>query len=296
MDVFDFLSSYKEKPRLVSPVTYQGAKVRLASEIVDRIGVGPDQVFYDVCCGGGSITLELLNRGHPANNIVMVDIGPWGVFWKTLAEGTFRMVDFDQWLSQVPNDLCKIPDWMAEVSALPATEEVIPYLFPLLQAAAFGGKAIGLKGTSWVRGDTGGALTQGWRRYWTPTATSDRRSPVNPMMPMPNTIRERVVSLIGPMEGVIVVQGNAVDLEPRDGIVYVDPPYLGTTGYAEEFDFDLPPLWASRGCDVWVSEGRPVSENAVCISRGRSKGGVSGKRKKANEEWLSYFPSQEVTK
>lgn len=290
MDVFEFLSSYKGRPRLVSPVTYQGAKVRLATEIIDRIGVGPDhaKIFYDVCCGGGSLTLELLNRGYPTDHIVMCDIGPWGVFWKHVTEGSFSMTEFDWWLEQLPTDLHKIPDWLKEASSGTLVRSEIPYLFLLLQAGSFGGKAVGISGSSWV--------TRGWRRYWTPTATSSRRSPVNPMMPMPDTIRKRVGDLVGCMEGVTVMHCNAVDLEPREGVVYVDPPYSGTTGYTDEFDFDLPQLWATQGCDVWVSEGRPVSENAVCISKGRNKGGVSGERKKANEEWLSFFPSQERVK
>lgn len=285
IDVFDFLSS-QDRPRLVSPVTYQGAKVRLASEIIDQIGCDPanPKVFYDVCCGGGSITLELLNRGYPSQHIVMVDSGPWGAFWKSVTENTFHLEDFDGWLRQMPSDPNEISGWLKEVSIQPISSDQIPYLYILLQAGSFGGKAVGLKDSSWV--------THGWRRYWIPTATSNRRSPVNPMMPMPGTIRERVCKLVGQMGGVTVMPCDASDLVPKDGIVYVDPPYQGTTGYTDAFDFDLLPLWARQGCNVWVSEGRPLSDKAFCISRGRSKGGVSGGRKKANEEWLSFFPSE----
>ena len=41
---------------------------------------------------------------------------------------------------------------------------------------------------------------------------------------------------------------------------------------------------------IYLSEGRKISDNAVCLSKGRNKGGISGERKKkANEEWLNIF-------
>ena len=43
-------------------------------------------------------------------------------------------------------------------------------------------------------------------------------------------------------------------------------------------------------CPCWVSEGKALSDEAWMLSTGRAKGGMTGDRKKkANEEWLSYF-------
>jgi hypothetical protein len=280
MDALDFL---REPAALAPPVTYQGGKVRLAGEILDRINVQPSQVFYDVCCGSGAVTLALLSRGHAPGRIVMVEAGPWGIFWQSITEGSFSLDVFDRWLAEVPSDLREVKGWLKSVSRERAPREAVPYLFPLLQAGSFGSKPIGWRGERWV--------THGWRSYWEPTATSNRRSPVNPMMPMPGTIRKRVEVLVERMSGVTVLHCDAADLVPRDGVVYVDPPYEGTEGYTVDFDPDLPQVYAAQGCDVWVSEGRPVSDQAWCLSRGRSKGGVSGARKKANEEWLSFIPA-----
>ena len=68
----------KEKVRVLkTPCTYQGGKQRLASQIVDCIFknsvITEDTVFYDLCCGSGAITVELINRGISSKNIVMLD-------------------------------------------------------------------------------------------------------------------------------------------------------------------------------------------------------------------------------
>ncbi len=39
----------------------------------------------------------------------------------------------------------------------------------------------------------------------------------------------------------------------------------------------------------YVSEVVPLTEDALLISNGRSKGGISGKRRSAHQEWLSRF-------
>ena len=70
----------------------------MAKEIVDYIlnttFVTNDTKFYDLCCGSGAVTIELLNRGIPPNKIVMCDISSWGVFWKSVGEGTFDLNKF----------------------------------------------------------------------------------------------------------------------------------------------------------------------------------------------------------
>ena len=46
--------------------TYQGGKQRFASPIVDHLLTAttePDSLFYDLCCGSGAISIELVNRG-----------------------------------------------------------------------------------------------------------------------------------------------------------------------------------------------------------------------------------------
>jgi RNA ligase (TIGR02306 family) len=67
---------------------------------------------------------------------------------------------------------------------------------------------------------------------------------------------------------------------------YIDPPYAGTTAYGHTFDVAEYVRSLRQPC--YVSEGRPLSNQAWQIASGRARGGISGDRKRfANEEWLS---------
>lgn len=63
--------------KILPPCTYQGAKQRVVSEIVDIIFnenfIYNNTKFYDLCCGTGTITLELISRGIKPENIIMLD-------------------------------------------------------------------------------------------------------------------------------------------------------------------------------------------------------------------------------
>ena len=61
----------------------------------------------------------------------------------------------------------------------------------------------------------------------------------------------------------------------------------GRTGYGDTFDVVA---YASQR-NYWVSEARPLSPEAVLLadSKSRTRGGISGNRSSANEEWLSHF-------
>lgn len=69
---------------LIPPCSYQGGKQRLAKEIVDvifdRNFITDNTKFYDLCCGSGAISLELINRGVNPENIIMLDVGVWVIF------------------------------------------------------------------------------------------------------------------------------------------------------------------------------------------------------------------------
>ena len=68
------------------PCSYQGGKQRIASQIVDVILESlpsENTQFYDLCCGSGAISIELVNRGIDPKSISMLDISSWGTFWWT---------------------------------------------------------------------------------------------------------------------------------------------------------------------------------------------------------------------
>ena len=48
------------------PCSYQGGKQRVAAQIVDVLleaSSDSSSVCYDLCCGAGAISIELVNRG-----------------------------------------------------------------------------------------------------------------------------------------------------------------------------------------------------------------------------------------
>jgi len=71
------------------------------------------------------------------------------------------------------------------------------------------------------------------------------------------------------------------------GVAYIDPPYKGATGYGRFFDV----ISAAKKFDgvCYVTEGVPLAKEAHMLSEHRQKGGVSGKRERKQEEWISIF-------
>ncbi len=110
------------------------------------------------------------------------------------------------------------------------------------------------------------------------------------MMPMPETLYKRVQELSFGMKG---VKGywkdcNDIHIEP-DSIIYIDPPYDKTTKYGYEFDYMKFINEYKNNNIIFLSEGKQLSDIAFNFTNRRSKGGISGERKKINEEWLNIF-------
>lgn len=271
------------------PCAYQGGKQRVAGQIVDILlaaAPGPKSRFYDLCCGSGAVSIELVNRGVHPSRITMLDLSSWGSFWSAVGSGTFNLDAFDQLLSKLPDDKREIKAHMSALSALPVSDYEVE-LYPVLQACSFGGKQIWHDGERWANAF--------FRDYWEPTATSVRRSPANPIQPSPTELSRRVYALVNGMRGVTCFKTDIItvlsDRLPTDAVVYVDPPYQGTTGYA--FGFDTA-AFAARFREVsraplFVSEGVPLTDNALRLTFGGAKGGISGTKKGKHQEWLSRF-------
>lgn len=270
--------------KLVPPTAYQGGKQAFASKIIDIINPKPDDIFYDVCCGSGAISIELANRGHDVNKIRMVDKGPWGLVWKLIGKGEFKIEKFHKMCEKIPKDRDLIQGYAKELAKKPAQLDT-PYVFLILQANSFGGKAI------WVsqEGENFVWKTSNFRSHWKPTATSNRRSPVLPMHPEPHTFAPRMELICKKMRGVQGILGDVENLEYEDGIIYIDPPYDDLTSYGHKFNVLEYIDKIKRSC--YISEAKPLpgATETYQISKGRKKGGVSGDRKKPNEEWLSFF-------
>ena len=280
------------------PCSYQGGKQRLAKQIVDIFykenNINDDTKFFDLCCGSGAISLELINRGFNPNNITMIDNGCFGQFWQDIANDEFDLDIFKREIENLPN-LENIQSYLKKLSDLPVDEDKMVYHYLLLQAGAFGSKQIWIENNKWKNNT--------FRSYWLPTETSNRRSPVNPMMPMPNTLYNRVEAIVEQLSGSIIASRESVfdavyriDEERNKGnkniIIYIDPPYANTTGYKETFDiYSLEgQIWSTS--PIYISEGYKMqgASESYLLSVGRTKGNISGEAKKEpTEEWLNRF-------
>lgn len=221
----------------------------------------------------------------------MIDSGGFGAFYQSVANGEFSIEEFKAEIDKLPETL-HIQNYLKELSNKPIDKDKMVYHYLLLQAGAFGSKQIWIKDGQWKNNT--------FRNYWLPTETSNRKSPVNPMMPMPNTLLERVENIVDELSGCInAVYGNVFhclhkfdELENQNAVVYIDPPYKGTTGYHDSFDIYELYLQLWNGIPIYISEGDRLfdCDDAWLLSSGRSKGSISGEiKKKPTEEWLSYY-------
>lgn len=269
---------------------YQGGKTKLASKIYNEITsrVGKDITFVDVCCGGGSVSIEFINNGLHPENINMFDSGAIGAFWQQVSEGTFDLEYFEYLIHKIPSDLENVKGFMEDLSNIEYTyvgEVVSEYL--LLQASSFGGKQVY---------DLGDKFSNtSFRSYWKPTETSSRRSPVNPMMPMPSTLLSRVKQVVSEMQPIKATHAYAENIDfskiktDKALVVYIDPPYKGTTGYKDSIDLCLVINKAKCvGAKVFVSEYYNLSNDFTVLSE-TTKGGISGSRKGNMVEYLSVL-------
>lgn len=275
--------------RLRVPCAYQGGKQRLAPEIADillRSAPNESCRFYDLCCGSGAISVELINRGIAPERITMLDSSSWGAFWATIGAGRFRSEIFEEQLAKIPEDKRQVKEHVTVLSRQnPGQFEA--EIYPILQACSFGGKQLWWDGYAWQNAF--------FRDYWEPTATSVRRSPANPMQPRPEELSRRIQIITQRMVGVTGLRRDIATMlssdVPEDAVVYVDPPYSGTTNYG--FDFDIldfaRSLKARTQAVLFISEGRPLAENAIELRLGGANGGISGNRAKKHREWITRF-------
>lgn len=287
--------------KLFPPCSYQGGKQRLAEKIVDIIEeenhIDENTKFYDLCCGSGAITLEVINRGliHPSN-IIMVDSGCFGEFWNSIANNEFDLDMFKKEIDKLP-EKGKIKDYLFNLSKQPVDFDSSVYHYLLLQAGSFGSKAIWKDNPSkWC--------TSSFRSYWLPTETSSRRSPVNPMMPMPETIYDRVKQVVNELGGIVnAIHGdlfdvlNEMDEGNSNAIIYCDPPYKNTSGYGDDFNAHEVVMETYANVPIYISEGENMedSREGWLLSKGRSKGNLTGNiKKKPVEEWLNVFYTNEL--
>ncbi|WP_024622486.1 DNA adenine methylase [Metaclostridioides mangenotii] len=280
----------EEKIKLTPPCSYQGGKQKLAKKIVDTIfeqnGINKDTQFYDLCCGSGAITLELINRGIDPNNITMVDKSDYGHFWLSVGNDEFNIEEFENVISQVPDKPLR-KNYLKQLSQ-DFKSEKRDYHHLLLQSGSFGGKALWSENNKWKH--------HGFRDYWMPTETSVRRSPCNPTRPDPEVMLERVKNIIKYCSGKVkcfnqdVIEFLKNVQIDNNSIVYIDPPYIGTTGYNTDLDAIEAVNLINKDIPIYVSECNILSNKYVHITKGKSKGNITGVVKnKRKDDLLNIF-------
>lgn len=268
---------------LIAPLSYQGGKPRLSKQILEEINKRvdlKDKILIDLCCGSGAVGLESLNY---CKKVIFVDKGEMGVFYSSLQD--FSLQDFKKEIEKLPA-LDGIKDYLTARSKeeVPKDKMQRLYLYLLLQAGAFGGKQIWVEGEEWKNCS--------FRSYWKPTLTSNRRSPVNPMMPLPDTLYKRVENILRVKD---IVKGFNCDIKEflkgqnlKDCVIYIDPPYENTTGYLDSFDI-REVIDQLKGYTVFVSYNEVLSEDYIDFGK-RKKGNFNGKKQKESvKEILNCF-------
>ena len=275
---------------LKCPCSYQGGKQRLAKEIVKEIlkYSNNNTFFYDLCCGSGAISLELINQGISPTRIIAIDNGGFGYFWESIYNNTFDLEYFTKRINNLPS-IDKIQEYLKQLSLQPINSNTLIYDYILLQAGAFGSKWIGIENGKWTNNT--------FRNYWLPTQNSNRKSPVNPMMPMPDTILERITKIVVSLNGLLHgIHGNIEDYinkinNTNNTIIYIDPPYKDTTGYN---GLNIEDIVSKINHTVFVSEGYIMPNCTKYIKYGkRKKGNISGEKKKEEVlEILNIFEKE----
>src|SRR5574344_1773345 len=106
--------------KLTPMFAYQGGKTKIADKIVSEIlkNHSNDMTFVDVCCGGGSVSIEIINSGLHPENVNMFDVGAIGAFWQQVSEGSFDLDYFEYLINKIPKDLDQVKPFMESVSKI----------------------------------------------------------------------------------------------------------------------------------------------------------------------------------
>lgn len=270
------------------PCGYTGGKRKFAAVIVDHLLESTPKRVFDLCCGSGAITLELLARGFNPESIVCVDAGPWGLFWQKISTGTLdlKLVEdlFKEVAARSPQT---VAEWIEQDIAKrePTTEH-----FLLLQAASFGSTPVWWDGSRWRRGEL--HVNRGYkaRPYWEPGPSSKETKPRGTVFtPLKILARVRDIALAG--KGLKALHGRVEDVElEAPGVVYLDPPYEGFSGYGVVLD--IKGVIRKSKIPIYVSEGSQLegAETSFRLSVNRKGASLNGKSTTAlTEEWLNRF-------
>lgn len=104
---------------------------------------------------------------------------------------------------------------------------------------------------------------------------------------MPTTLKSQVLSVVDTMSSVKAVKSCVTKIDwdhyfnvtanKGNVVIFIDPPYNGTTGYGFSLDYVkwLEYLDVPSNCKVYITDYVPHSEDYTILSKTK-KGGISG--------------------
>ena len=119
---------------------------------------------------------------------------------------------------------------------------------------------------------------------------------INPTQPEPNVMLNRVKDIVDVCGGLIrCINGEVLEFVKNEkfeenSIIYIDPPYINTTGYSVELDVVEVVNLIPKYIPTYVSECNVLSDKYEFITKGKSKGNMTGVVKtKRRDDLLNIF-------
>lgn len=207
-------------------VLYAGNKYKTAHKIVDSLPLlNCTGNIIDACCGSGAFAMRLAEIGWPKGRIIMIDRGPWGMFWNEIGNGKFPLESLRRFIDMIPKNPLSVYHYITELFKEKPYINEISSVFLILQAASASGYPIRLDGNG--RWKVNGFRTHNGKIKGT-------------LKPVAKSIYERVASIA---ENMIGVRGFCYDVKDCwwfnykcGDIIYIDPPYSGCWMYGRRFN------------------------------------------------------------
>ena len=248
-----------------TPVPYQGSKWRYRRALADLIG-----------------------RAEIPRRIMLTDPGPWGRVFGTILHAAKRRELISKLRKLAQPDPRTVYD-LLQAQSVPDGEIEFAAEFLFLQRLAFSGKAVAVHNGRWY--SPGFNTTSA---YGTPG--TDRFGPVKPMVQRMIYALDSYILATGCK--ILAVQQPAQPVRSgmlRTTVVYIDPPYEGSTAYpngtlSRQEVIDLALSYRNAGASVIVSEAEPLpiaGWKKAILSPGRV-GASPFKGKQV--EWVTYTP------
>ena len=218
----------------MNPIPYQGSKRNLAPAILQHFPGGVD-TLYEPFAGSAAVTLAALRAGKAARAHLNDSLGPLMALWQQIVDSPeeISLAYADLWKRQQTDPAAGYEGVRAEYNRNPTPDRLLFLLARCVKGA--------------VRFNANGEFNQ----------SADRRR----LGARPATMRERIAVTSRLLRGRVKL--SAVDYArvlgraTRRDLIYLDPPYQGTSGTRD------PRYYQPLDLDRFVGEIRKLSERGI---------------------------------